>query len=89
MPADLDQFGRQYSHGAVIGGEGFVKLGHVTANTRGFIDQVHLKACGGKIKGCLNTANPPANHHDVAKLVFGEAFAKLFDSFFVHFMSPH
>jgi hypothetical protein len=34
MPADLDQFGREYSHGAVIGGIGLVKLGHMTANGR-------------------------------------------------------
>ena len=32
MPADLDQFGREYSHGAVIGGIGLVKLGHLAAN---------------------------------------------------------
>ena len=34
MPADLDQFGREYSHRAVIGGKGLVKLGHMTANGR-------------------------------------------------------
>ena len=34
MPADLDQFGREYSHGAVIGGKGFIKLGHMAANGR-------------------------------------------------------
>ena len=34
MPADLDQFGREYSHGAVIGGIGLVKLGHFAANGR-------------------------------------------------------
>ena len=34
MPADLDQFGREYSHGAVIGGIGFVKLGHLAADGR-------------------------------------------------------
>ena len=34
MPADLDQFGREYSHGAVIGGIGLVKLGHMAANGR-------------------------------------------------------
>jgi hypothetical protein len=33
MPADLDQFGREYSHGAVIGGIGLVKLGHLTADS--------------------------------------------------------
>ena len=34
MPADLDQFGSEYSHGAVIGGIGLVKLGHMAANGR-------------------------------------------------------
>ena len=28
VPADLDQFGRDDSHGAVVGGEGLVQLGH-------------------------------------------------------------
>ena len=32
MPADLDQFGREYSHGAVIGGIGFIQLSHLAAN---------------------------------------------------------
>ena len=30
MPADLDQFRRDDSHGAVIGGKGLVQLGHNT-----------------------------------------------------------
>ena len=30
MPADLDQFGRDDSHGAVVGGKGLVQLGHGT-----------------------------------------------------------
>jgi len=34
MPADLDQFGREYSNGALIGGKGLVKLGHMAANGR-------------------------------------------------------
>jgi len=34
MPADLDQFRREYSHGAVIGGKGLVKLSHMAANGR-------------------------------------------------------
>jgi hypothetical protein len=32
VPADLDQFGREYSHRAVIGGIGLVKLGHMATN---------------------------------------------------------
>jgi hypothetical protein len=38
MPADLDQFGREYSDGAVIGRKGLVKLGHMPANGRGLVD---------------------------------------------------
>ena len=34
MPADLDQLGCEYSHGAVIGRKGLVKLGHMAANGR-------------------------------------------------------
>ena len=34
MPADLDQFGREYSSGAFIGRKGLVKLGHMAANGR-------------------------------------------------------
>ena len=34
MPADLDQFGREYSHRTVIGGIGLVQLSHMAANGR-------------------------------------------------------
>jgi hypothetical protein len=34
MPADLDQFGRENSHGTVIGGEGLVQFGHNPTNGR-------------------------------------------------------
>jgi hypothetical protein len=50
MPADLDQFGREYSDGAVIGGKGLVKLGHMAANGRCFVNQVNLKTSSAKIK---------------------------------------
>jgi hypothetical protein len=32
MPADLDQFGRDDSHRAVVGGERLVQLGHQSAD---------------------------------------------------------
>ncbi len=32
MPADLDQFGGDYSHGTIVGGEGLVQLGHDPAD---------------------------------------------------------
>jgi hypothetical protein len=34
MPADLDQFGRNDSHGTVVGGEGLIQLGHESADRR-------------------------------------------------------
>jgi hypothetical protein len=34
VPADLDQFGGENSHGTVIGWIGLVKLGHLAANRR-------------------------------------------------------
>ena len=56
MPADLDQFGCEYSHGAVIGGEGLVELGHMAPDARRFLDQIDLKTRSGEIKRGLNTA---------------------------------
>ena len=34
MPADLDQFRSENSHGTVVGGKGLVQLGHGTADCR-------------------------------------------------------
>ena len=43
VPADLDQFRRDNSHGALIGGEGLVQLGHDPTNGRRCLDQVDIK----------------------------------------------
>jgi len=85
MPADLDQFGRKYSHGAVIGGKGLVKLGHMAPDARGFLNQVNPKTRSGKIKRGLNTADPSTNNHHIAKITVRETFIKLFNLFFFHF----
>ena len=34
MPVDLDQFGREYSHRAVVGGEGLIELSHMATDGR-------------------------------------------------------
>jgi hypothetical protein len=81
MPADLDQLGREYSHGAVVGRESLVKLGHMAPNARRFFNQVNLKAGGGKIKGSLNTADPSTNNHDVSEITVSKTFAKLLNIF--------
>ena len=72
MPADLDQFRCQYSHTAVIGRKGLVELGHVAADARRLLDQVHLKTGSSQIEGGLDTADPSANNHDVSKVAVSE-----------------
>ena len=92
IPADLDQFGREYSHGAVIGRKGLVKLGHMAANGRRLVHQVNLKTCGSKIKGGLNTTDPSSDNHHVSQIACYEALANLvfnFLQFLFHFSSPH
>ncbi len=82
MPADLDQFGRKYSNGAVIGREGLVKLGHMAANGRRLVDQVNLKTRSAKIERGLNTADPSADNHDVSKMTLCKTLTKLLNLFF-------
>jgi hypothetical protein len=75
MPADLDQFGREYSDGAVIGRKGLVKLGHMAANGRCLVDQVNLKTRSGKIKRGLNTTDPSTHNHNITKITACKTFA--------------
>jgi hypothetical protein len=67
MPADLDQFRCEKSHGAVIGGKGLVQLSHVAPDARGLFHQVDLETGRGKVKRGLYAADPSAHHHDVSK----------------------
>ena len=74
MPADLDQFGCEYSHGAVIGGKGLVKLGHMAANGRCFVNQVNLKTRSAEIKRGLNPADSSTDNHHISKVPVRETF---------------
>ncbi|OPX99546.1 MAG: hypothetical protein A4E58_00258 [Syntrophorhabdus sp. PtaB.Bin006] len=77
MPADLDQFGCEYSHGAVIGRKGLVELGHMAAYARGLFHQVHLETGGGKIERGLDAADPSANNHDISEIILSEIVTQL------------
>jgi hypothetical protein len=77
MPADLDQFGCQYSHTAVVGREGLIELGHVTAYARRLLNQVYLKPGSCQIQRCLDTADPSADNHDIAEVAPGKIFTQL------------
>jgi hypothetical protein len=64
VPADLDQFGGQNSHGAVIGRKGLVQLGHDPSNTGRLFNHVNEKSRIGQVKGRLYAADAPADNHD-------------------------
>ncbi len=74
MPADLDQFGVEYSHGAVISRKGLVQLGHMAPDARRFFDQVNFKTGSRQINSGLNTADPSADNHDVSKITVAKIF---------------
>jgi len=62
MPADLDQFGGDNSHGAFIGGEGLVELCHYAAYGRGLLQQVDVIPGVGQIQGGLHPGDATAHH---------------------------
>ena len=63
MSVGFDEFWRFNAHGAVIGGEGLVELGHLAADGRGLVDQVNLETRVGEIERGLNTADPRPDNH--------------------------
>ncbi len=58
----------------------------MAANGRCFLNQVDLKTGSAKIKSGLNTADPSADNHNIAKITVCETFTKLFNLFFFHFV---
>jgi hypothetical protein len=90
MPADLDQFWCEYSHGAVICRKGLVQLRHMAANAWPFFNQVDFEPGHGKIERGLNAADSSTNNHYVPKITVSETLVHLFSNlFFFHFLSPH
>jgi hypothetical protein len=81
MPADLDQLGCEYSHRAVVGRKRLVKLGHMAADARRFLDQVNLETGSRKVKRGLNTAYPSTNNHHVSKITVCRILARLLHVF--------
>jgi hypothetical protein len=85
MPSNLDELRSEYSDGAIVGREGFIKLGHVAADRRRLVHQINLEAGGRKVKRRLHPADSPANHHYISKITPPETLTKLFDLFFFQF----
>jgi len=63
MPADLDQFGGNNSHGTVVGGKGLVQLAHHTTDSSGFFDHMYQEARIRQIQRSLHSGNPATNNH--------------------------
>jgi hypothetical protein len=66
MPADLDQFWREYSDGTLISRKGLVELGHMSAYRGCTINQKYLKSRVSQIEGCLYTAYTPSHNEDIS-----------------------
>jgi hypothetical protein len=64
MPADLDQFGRDDSHGAVIGGKGLVQFTHDAADGGRLLNKVNEIPGVCKVKGRLHACDAPTNDQD-------------------------
>ena len=94
MPADLDQFGGQDSHRAIIGWKRLVKLGHVPTDARSLLNQINLKTGSGKIKRGLNAADAAADNQNISKITAAKISGYLLNDFFwqnfvSHYLSPH
>ena len=63
MPADLDQFGRDDSHRAVISRKGFVQLGHDAPDGWRPLHKVDIKTGVGHVQGRLHSGDPTADYH--------------------------
>jgi hypothetical protein len=57
----IDQFRRHDTHGAIIGGESFVELGHGPANTDVLFEEVDFKARFSEIEGGLDSTDPSSD----------------------------
>jgi hypothetical protein len=75
VPADLDQFGCKNSNGAVVGGKGLVKLGHVATYGRSLVHQIDLEARGSEIKRGLNATDASTDDHHITEMIAFEALA--------------
>ena len=61
---------RQNTHGAVIGGKGFVEPGHVSAHRRSLLDQENFKAESGTLYGSLHPCYTTTNNENTLFHVF-------------------
>ena len=63
VPAAFHQLGGNDAHGAVIGGEGLVQLGHDAADGRLLFHQMYVKTRVSQVQGRLHPGDPGADYH--------------------------
>jgi hypothetical protein len=63
MPADLDQFGRDHSHGTVVGGKGLIQLSHDPADGWRTFHQIDIIAGVRCIEGSLHACDTGTHNH--------------------------
>jgi hypothetical protein len=64
VPADLDQLGGDDSHGAFIGEECLVQLGHSASDRGAFLEQVHVAAGIGQVQSGLDAGDSTTDHQN-------------------------
>jgi hypothetical protein len=71
MPADLDQFRGDNSHRAIVGGKGFVQLGHHPADSGRFFNQIYVIAGISHVQGGLHSGDTTPDDHGGTDYFFG------------------
>jgi hypothetical protein len=62
MPADLDQFRRNDSHGTIIGGKRLIQLSHAPAYGRAFFQEIDVISRISQVERGLHPCDPAAYH---------------------------
>ncbi len=70
MTARIDQLGRHDAHGAVIGREGLVELGHGPANADVLLQKVDLEAGFSEVERGLDASDSSTHDQDCADRIF-------------------
>jgi hypothetical protein len=68
VPADLDQFRRNNSHGTVIGGKRLIQLRHHPTDGACLLYQINIETGIREIKGRLHTGDSTTYNHYRADL---------------------
>ena len=75
MSADLDQFGRDNTHCAIIGGKSLVQLRHQPTDGRRSFYQVNIVSGIGSVQSRLHAGNAATDNHHSANSISRHLFS--------------